>query len=150
MASKVYHMDGRSFSPQTSMVAKMLTVFEAAGFDNLIKRGDVVAIKVHCGEWDNTAYLRPVYARALADRIKALGGRPFVCDTTTLPYSPNSSVGSSIAAPTRPSIKLDSVSRIDQSGPCHLLHPAAGERYQLTKEKQPKVTRLKGAKNLFH
>ena len=80
-------MDARSNSPQTSMVAKLVTVFEAAGFDSLIKPGDVVAIKTHCGEWNNTAYLRPIYARTLADRVKALGGRPFVCDTTTLPYS---------------------------------------------------------------
>jgi len=87
MAPKVYYMDARGNSPQTSMVAKMVTVFEAAGFDSLIKPGDVVAIKLHCGEWNNTAYLRPVYARTLADRVKALGGRPFVCDTTTLPYN---------------------------------------------------------------
>ncbi len=91
MGSKVYYMDGRSESPQTSLVIKMLTVFEAAGLDELIKPGDMVAIKVHCGEWNNTAYLRPVYARALADKIKSLGGRPFVCDTTTLTYSPFSS-----------------------------------------------------------
>jgi hypothetical protein len=88
MASKVYYMDARSNSPQTGMEAKMSTVFEAAGFDRLIKPGNVVAIKLHCGEWGNTAYLRPVYARTLADRVKALGGRPFVCDTTTLPYNP--------------------------------------------------------------
>jgi uncharacterized Fe-S center protein len=88
MASKVYYMDARSYAPQTSMVCKMLTVFEAAGFDRLIKPKDVVAIKLHCGEWNNTGYLRPVYARAIADRVKALGGRPFVCDTTTLPYNP--------------------------------------------------------------
>jgi hypothetical protein len=81
-------MDPRSSSPQTSLVAKMATVFEAAGFDSLIKPGDVVAIKLHCGEWGNTGYLRPVYARTMADRVKALGGRPFVCDTTTLPYNP--------------------------------------------------------------
>ena len=87
MTSKVYYMDARGNSPQTSMAAKMATVFEAAGFDSLIKPGDVVAIKTHCGEWNNTAYLRPIYARTLVDRIKALGGRPFVCDTTTLPYS---------------------------------------------------------------
>ena len=84
-------MDARGNSPQTSMVAKMLTVFEAAGFDSLIKPGDMVAIKTHCGEWNNTGYLRPVYARTLADRVKALGGRPFVCDTTTQTYSPTSS-----------------------------------------------------------
>ncbi len=91
MAPKVYYMDARSHSPQTGIVAKMVTVFEAAGFDSLIKPGDVVAIKLHCGEWDNTAYLRPVYARTLADRVKVLGGRPFVCDTTTLPYNTNPS-----------------------------------------------------------
>ena len=91
MSSKVYFMDARSHSLQTGLVPKMLTVFEAAGFDSLVKPGDVVAIKTHCGEWNNTAYLRPVYARALADRVKALGGRPFVCDTTTLPYSPMAS-----------------------------------------------------------
>ena len=77
-ASEVYYMNARSESPQTGLVAKMLTVFEAAGLDQLIKPGDLVAIKIHCGEWNNTAYLRPVYPRALADRIKELGGRPFV------------------------------------------------------------------------
>ena len=92
MESKVYYMDARSNSPQTSLVAKMIAVFEAAGFDKLIKPGDMVAIKLHCGEWNNTAYLRPVYARALVDKVKSLGGRPFVCDTITLPYSPYSAV----------------------------------------------------------
>jgi uncharacterized Fe-S center protein len=69
----------------------MLEVFDAAGFDKMIKPYDTVAIKLHCGEWNNTAYLRPVYARALADRIKELGGRPFVTDTTTMTYGPHCS-----------------------------------------------------------
>ncbi len=88
MASKVYYMNDRSSSFETSLVAKMLTVFDAAQLGEMIKPGDVVAIKMHCGEYNNTAYLRPVYPRALADKIKGLGGRPFVTDTTTLPYSP--------------------------------------------------------------
>lgn len=86
--SKVYYMDAHSESTETALPAKMLTVFDAAGLDEMIKPNDVVAIKVHCGEWNNSAYLRPVYARALADRVKELGGRPFVCDTTTQTYSP--------------------------------------------------------------
>ena len=86
--SKVYYMDAHSESTETSLVAKMLTVFDAAELDKMIKPNDMVAIKIHCGEWNNTAYLRPVYARALADRVKELGGRPFVCDTTTSTYSP--------------------------------------------------------------
>lgn len=86
--SQVHWMDAHSESTETSLVAKMLTVFDSAGLDKMIKPNDMVAIKIHCGEWNNTAYLRPVYARALADRIKELGGRPFVCDTTTSTYSP--------------------------------------------------------------
>ncbi len=98
MASKVYSMetDGRSHSAATGLVQQMVTVFEAAGFAEMIKPGDAVAIKLHCGEWNNTAYLRPVYARTLADRIKALGGRPFVCDTTTQTYSTMSSRASAL------------------------------------------------------
>ncbi|MCL4535694.1 MAG: DUF362 domain-containing protein [Bacteroidetes bacterium] len=91
MASKVYFMNDRSASAETSLVSKMLTVFDAADLGSLIEPGNVVAIKLHCGEYNNTAYLRPVYARALADKIKSLGGRPFVCDTTTLPYAAYSS-----------------------------------------------------------
>lgn len=89
MASKVWHMGSRSTSPNTSYVACMLALFEEAGFQDMIEPHDVVAIKLHCGEWNNTAYLRPVYARALADKIKSLGARPFVTDTTTLTYNPN-------------------------------------------------------------
>ncbi len=88
MASKVYYMDDRAKAIQDSLVAKMLTVFEAAGLQNTISPGDTVAIKLHMGEYNNTAYLRPVYARALVDKVKELGGEPMVVDTTTLPYTP--------------------------------------------------------------
>lgn len=84
--AKVYFMDDRSQSNQTSLVAKMLTLFDAAGFGDMIKPNDVVAIKLHMGEFNNTAYIRPVYVRALVDKIKSLGGDPMVVDTTTLPY----------------------------------------------------------------
>ncbi len=88
MPSPVYTLNtaGRSHSGPTGLVPQMLALFEAAGFAEMISPGDAVAIKLHCGEWNNTAYLRPVYARALADRVKALGGRPFVCDTVTQTY----------------------------------------------------------------
>jgi len=41
-----------SDSAETSLIAKTITVFDAAGLDKLISPGDVVAIKVHCGEWN--------------------------------------------------------------------------------------------------
>jgi hypothetical protein len=88
MASKVYFMDDRAKAIQDSLVAKMLTVFDAAGLGDTIAPNDVVAIKLHMGEYNNTAYLRPVYVRALVDKVKQFGGDPMVVDTTTLPYSP--------------------------------------------------------------
>ncbi len=54
-ASKVYYMDAHSESTETSPVAKILTVFDAAELDKMIKPNDIVAIKIHCGEWNNTA-----------------------------------------------------------------------------------------------
>ena len=45
MTSKVYYMDARSASLETGLVPKLLAVFDAAGFDRLIKPKDVVAIK---------------------------------------------------------------------------------------------------------
>lgn len=81
---KVYFMNDRAANSENSLVAKMLYLFEAAGFEEIIKPGDVVAIKLHMGEYNNTAYIRPVYVRALVDKIKSLGGDPMVLDTTTL------------------------------------------------------------------
>lgn len=87
MASKVYFMDDRAAGFQDSLVAKTLTLFDRAGFSDMIRPHDVVAIKMHMGEWNNTAYTRPVFARAIVDKVKSLGGIPFVTDTTTLPYN---------------------------------------------------------------
>lgn len=87
-ASNVYWMDDRAQSLETGLVPKMLTVFDAAGFGDMIRPNALVAIKIHVGEYNNTGYLRPVFARALADKIRSLGGRPYVTDTTTLTYFP--------------------------------------------------------------
>ncbi|MEW6263463.1 MAG: DUF362 domain-containing protein [Thermodesulfobacteriota bacterium] len=94
--AKVFYMNDRSNSIQTSLVAKVLTLFDAAGFGQMIKPGDVVAIKLHMGEWNNTAYIRPVYVRGLVEKVKSLGGDPMVVDTTTLPYWPFASRATSL------------------------------------------------------
>ena len=49
--STVYYMDAHSESTETALAAKMITVFDAAGLDEIVKPNDIVAIKVHCGEW---------------------------------------------------------------------------------------------------
>jgi uncharacterized Fe-S center protein len=51
---------------------------------NAISAGDSVAVKVHMGEYGNSAYLRPPIVHRVCDLIKEAGGKPFVTDTTTL------------------------------------------------------------------
>ena len=43
-----------------------------------------VAIKMHFGEPGNLAFLRPNWAKTVADFVKELGGKPFLTDCNTL------------------------------------------------------------------
>jgi uncharacterized Fe-S center protein len=45
-----------------------------------------VAIKIHYGEWNRTAVLRPEYIAAIVEEVKACGGHPYVVNDTTLSY----------------------------------------------------------------
>jgi len=53
------------------------------GFEQLIKPGDIVAIKIHCGEYNNTLICgRSIHAPGR--QSEGVGGAPFVCDTNNL------------------------------------------------------------------
>lgn len=56
---------------------------ELAGklLEDVISAGDTVAVKIHFGERYTQSYIRPIYVRKVADKIKELGGKPFICDT---------------------------------------------------------------------
>lgn len=88
MKSQVYFMDDRARGAASSMPAKAQRLFDHAGLGECFGKGDSVAVKVHMGEWFNSGYLRPILVRAIVDRIKGAGGRPFVTDTTTIFYLP--------------------------------------------------------------
>ncbi|HEY3375407.1 MAG TPA: DUF362 domain-containing protein [Candidatus Aquicultor sp.] len=59
-------------------------LFDRAKFTSLIEPGDIVAIKLHFGEPGNTAFLPPIYARRVVEKVKAAGGKPFLTDANTL------------------------------------------------------------------
>ncbi|MEM1581862.1 MAG: DUF362 domain-containing protein [Candidatus Bathyarchaeia archaeon] len=48
---------------------------------SVVSPGDLVAVKVHFGERYTQCYIRPAYVRMVVDKIKEMGGKPFVCDT---------------------------------------------------------------------
>ena len=81
--SKVYWADFRT-SLSENLTQKMIRLIKKAGVENIDFSEKFVAIKLHFGEPGNLAYLRPQYARALAEFIKSKGGRPFLTDCNTL------------------------------------------------------------------
>jgi uncharacterized Fe-S center protein len=86
LKSKVFFMDDRYQGLSSSIPAKAQQLFDHAGLGDCFEAGDTVAVKCHMGEWNNSAYLRPILVRVIVDKVKELGGKPFVTDTTTAPY----------------------------------------------------------------
>lgn len=84
MASKVYFTDFRTPYGGLSMPEKLKKLCKKAGIENIDFNNQFVAIKMHFGEPGNISYLRPNYAKAVADLVKELGGKPFLTDCNTL------------------------------------------------------------------
>ena len=82
-ASKVYYTDFRC-PVGTSLLEKLRRVCIAAGIKDIDMDGKFVAIKMHFGELGNLAFLRPNYAKVVADLCKEQGGMPFLTDCNTL------------------------------------------------------------------
>lgn len=83
MKSKVYFADMRA-SFRESLPQKLTRLIDTAGLGKIDMAGKFVAIKLHFGEPGNLAYLRPNYARAVADYVRERGGKPFLTDCSTL------------------------------------------------------------------
>lgn len=81
--SKVYFTDFR-VGLGTNLLQKLQKLCKVAGIKNIDMDGKFVAIKMHFGELGNMAFLRPNYAKAIADLVKEQGGLPFLTDCNTL------------------------------------------------------------------
>ena len=81
--AKVYFSDFRMKNGQNHQT-KLRRLMEAAGMNQIDFQGKYVAIKIHFGELGNLAFLRPNFARYVADYVKELGGMPFLTDCNTL------------------------------------------------------------------
>ena len=81
--AKVYFTDFRATFTE-NLLQKLARLMATAGMDNLPFDGKYVAIKLHFGEPGNLAFLRPNYAKAVADFVRSCGGKPFLTDCNTL------------------------------------------------------------------
>ena len=81
--SKVYFTNLRT-KMNEGLPVKLQKLIRAAGIENIDFKNKYTAIKIHFGEPGNIAYLRPNYAKAVADVVKSLGGKVFLTDCNTL------------------------------------------------------------------
>lgn len=81
--SDVYYTDFRAHY-ECNLLDKLVALVKAAGIATIDFDKKFTAIKISFGEPGNLAYLRPNYAKALADVVKGLGGHPFLTDCNTL------------------------------------------------------------------
>lgn len=81
--AKVYWSDFRAL-PGTNLLMKLQKLVRKAGMDTIDFDQKLVAIKIHFGEPGNLSYLRPNYAKVIADEVKRLNGKPFLTDCNTL------------------------------------------------------------------
>ena len=82
--SKVYFTDFRTTAFGDGLPVKLQKLLRKAGIGTIDMEGKFVAIKLHFGELGNISYLRPNYARAVADLVKEMGGKPFLTDCNTM------------------------------------------------------------------
>ena len=68
--AKVYFTDFRTKANGDGLPTKLKKLMRKAGIGDIDMEGKFVAIKLHFGELGNISYLRPNYARAVADVVK--------------------------------------------------------------------------------
>lgn len=81
--SKVYFSSFQA-SSERNIFDKLGDLMNALPLSEVVRKNDIIAIKVHFGERGNTAFVAPTYVRKVVDLVRALGGRPFVTDANTL------------------------------------------------------------------
>jgi len=71
-------------TPNRSLLDKIDDLLNRTKVRTIIKKDDLVAIKLHFGELGNTAFLRPLFLRTIVEKIRKLDCKPFLTDTNTL------------------------------------------------------------------
>ncbi len=81
--SKVYYTSFKT-SYTENIPQKLRRLITTAGIQNIDFTDKYAAIKIHFGELGNLAFLRPNYAKVVADVVKEQGGKVFLTDCNTL------------------------------------------------------------------
>lgn len=83
MCAKVYMLGAQVLRVEgaRSPVVRIPDLLDAAGISEVVVPGDPVAIKMHLGSDGGSRTIRPEFVRKVVDKVKLLGGRPFIAET---------------------------------------------------------------------
>lgn len=81
--SKVYYTNFHTTFTE-NLPQKLRRLIKQAGMDQIDFQNKYAAIKIHFGELGNLSFLRPNYAKVVADFVTELGGKPYLTDCNTL------------------------------------------------------------------
>lgn len=70
---------------EESPVYRIKKLLDIAGINEVVEKGDYVAIKVHLGSEGGYRIIRPPFIKKVVEKVKELGGKPFVTDTCRPP-----------------------------------------------------------------
>jgi len=78
MTSKVYFTDLRSRNKHENKINRIKRLFDACGFNKLVDRQGLTAIKLHFGEEGNDSFIKPIFVRSVVEKILENLGNPFI------------------------------------------------------------------------
>ncbi|MEJ5328014.1 MAG: DUF362 domain-containing protein [Candidatus Bathyarchaeia archaeon] len=71
------------WDPSLDMLKEINRLYDEAGTFDCIRKGELIAIKLHVGELGNPYHVQPFFIHDIIRRIKEVGGKPFLTDSTT-------------------------------------------------------------------
>ncbi|TLM99848.1 DUF362 domain-containing protein, partial [bacterium] len=77
----VFGVDAGAYRLSGGMLRALDELLDASGIGELFKPGEHVGIKINIGQLGNIKYLRPVFIRAIVEKVLELGGTPVIFDT---------------------------------------------------------------------
>lgn len=84
MPSKVYFQPITPGEGKASVCRKITSLCQSVNLKKLIRKDDLVALKIHMGEGRKKMFVSPEFVKPIIDLVKQYGGKPFVTDTNTL------------------------------------------------------------------
>lgn len=81
--ARVYFLDLRK-RYKVNFLEMFERLIDVSGGMKIVENNSQCAVKMHFGEDGNENFVSPLYVRRLVETIRAVGGSPFLTDTTTL------------------------------------------------------------------